>query len=186
MLRGVGFWVAGVVGCVCVGVCVWLVSCFVVGVCACWVCLADVVVWVLGVLLWVVWCPCGWAVLLLRVVWVFRLVWVCGCLCRGGVSVLVSGFGASVSSPAVSGSSFVGSFASGCGGAVVSGFVFAVSPGSGCVVLVFSLVGSVPFLSSLCGGVVVCVVCCACVWWWLVWFGVVLVGVWGWCWCGCG
>jgi len=43
----------------------------------------------------------------------------------GGVSVPVSGSGASVSSSAASGSSLVGSLASECGGAIVSGSVSA-------------------------------------------------------------
>ena len=78
-----------------------------------------------------------------------------------GVSVPVSGSGASVSSPAASGSSLVGSLASECGGAIVSGSVSAPSPESGCVVPVSSPVGSVPSLSPSCGGVVVCVPCAA-------------------------
>lgn len=78
-----------------------------------------------------------------------------------GVSVPVSGSGVSVSSPAASGSSLVGSLASECGGAIVSGSVSATSPESGCVVPVSSPVGSVPSLSPSCGGVVVCVPCAA-------------------------
>ena len=111
-----------------------------------------------GVLLGVAWCPCGWAMLLLVVVSfdvgsrVFVL---------SGVSVPVSGSGASVSSPAASGSSLVGSLASECGGAIVSGSVSATSLESGCVVPVSSPVASVPSLSPSCGGVVVCVPCAA-------------------------
>ena len=54
-----------------------------VGVCLLGCCVAVLVVWcgVRGVLFGVACCPRGWAMLLLVVVWVFRLVWVRGCLC---------------------------------------------------------------------------------------------------------
>lgn len=85
---------SGWVSCVvCVFGFVWLLGCcfvllvcargrvFVCGVCECWVCLAKVVVWVVGVLLGVVVRLRGWVVRLLAVVWVLGLMWGCGCLC---------------------------------------------------------------------------------------------------------
>lgn len=78
-------WCAFLGSCGLLGCCFVLLVCargrvFVCGVCECWVCLAKVVVWVVGVLLGVACCLRGFVMWLLRVVWAWGLMWGCGCL----------------------------------------------------------------------------------------------------------